>query len=97
VAQPPPQPSAADREEARDRVVQRLGLVSMVIWVVVVIGLMWFLFPTRSFKPTVGVTFGALAFALAIIPWIAYPFLLERELRQRVAPRGRPELPPTTR
>src|SRR3954470_2555373 len=90
-------PTAEDREEAREGAVQRLGLVSMAIWVLVVVAFMWFVFPNRPFKPTIGMMLGSVAFALALVPWAAYPTLVERLARQRAAARGPRPLPPASR
>lgn len=88
-------PTPTEREEAREYAVQRLGIVSAVIWVVVVMGFMWFVFPLYPFKPTVGALLGTFALALAFLPWAAYPILVERNAHQRAAARARGLLPPT--
>ena len=81
-------PTPTDREEAREYAVQRLGIVSAVIWVVVVMGFMWFVFPLYPYKPTVGALLGTFAAALAVVPWAAYPILVERNAHQRAAARA---------
>jgi hypothetical protein len=81
-------PTAEEREAAREYVVQRLGFVSMVIWVVVVMGFMWFVFPTAPFRVTVGMMLGTFAFGLAAAPWIVYPFFVEHVARRCAATRA---------
>ncbi len=84
-----PTPSATDRDEAREYTIQRLGIVSAVIWVLVVMGFMWFVFPAHQFKPTIGAFLGTFAMALAVLPWSVYPILVERNARERAAARAR--------
>jgi hypothetical protein len=81
-------PTTEEREAAREYVVQRLGFVSMVIWVVLVMGFMWFVFPSRPFKPTIGMMLGSLALGLAAAPWVVYPYFVERVARKRAATRA---------
>jgi threonine/homoserine efflux transporter RhtA len=80
-------PTPEEREAAREYVVQRLGLVSMVIWIVLVMAFMWFVFPSRTFRPTVGMMLGTMALGLAAAPWVVYPYLVERVARRRAAAR----------
>jgi uncharacterized membrane protein len=94
--EPATRPTDLERAEAREYVVQRLALVSAVIWALVVMGFMWFVFPTRPFRPTVGMMLGSFALALAVVPWIAYPFLVERVARRRAAARTGESLPPAS-
>jgi len=81
-------PTSEDREAAREYVVQRLGLISMVVWVVLVMAFMWFVFPSRPFRPTIGMMLGTLALGLAAAPWVVYPYLVERVARRRAATRS---------
>jgi len=81
-------PTSEDREAAREYVVQRLGLISMAIWVVLVMAFMWFVYPTRPFRPTAGMMLGSLALGLAAAPWVIYPYLVERTARRRAATRS---------
>ncbi|HZU05552.1 MAG TPA: hypothetical protein VFB73_06230 [Chloroflexota bacterium] len=75
-------PAEWRRAQARERVIQRLGLVSLVIWVVGVLAFMVLVYPARPFKPSVGMLVGMLCFALAALPWLAYGWLVERASRE---------------
>jgi hypothetical protein len=86
-------PTEWRRAQARERVIQRLGLVSMVIWVVGVLAFMVLVYPSRPFKPSIGMLVGMLCFALAALPWLAYGWLVERASREGESG-ARPERPP---
>ena len=77
-----PAPTKWQRQQAKELVAQRLGLVSMVIWVVGVLAFMILVFPGRPFKPSVGMMVGMALLALAALPWVAYWHLVERVARQ---------------
>jgi hypothetical protein len=87
-------PTEGRRARARERVIQRLGLVSMVIWVVGVLAFMVLVYPGRPFKPSIGMLVGMLCFALAALPWLAYGWLVERASREEAseARQARPPL-----
>ncbi len=73
-------PSEWERQQAHDYVMQRLAPISAVIWAVGMIAFMVFVFPGRPFKPSIGMVIGAWLLALAAVPWIAYPRLVERRV-----------------
>jgi hypothetical protein len=75
-------PSAADREQAREYVVQRLAAASAAIWGLGFLGFMLFVFPTGDFKPSVGMGVSMWLFALAALPWAGYRPFVERVARR---------------
>jgi succinate dehydrogenase hydrophobic anchor subunit len=77
-----PGPTEADREQAREYVVQRLAAVSAAIWAVGFLGFMLFVFPSGAFRPTVGMGIGMWLLALAALPWVGYRPLVERVARR---------------
>lgn len=78
----PTTPSAADREQAREYVVQRLAAVSAAIWAAGMIAFMVFVFPNGTYKPTVGMGVSVWLFALAALPWAGYRPFVERVARR---------------
>ena len=79
------------RHQAKEIVAQRLGLISMVIWVVGVLLFMIVLFPSGEFRRSSGGIVGGLCFVLAALPWLGYWHLVERVARQQ--PLAPPPLP----
>ena len=76
-------PTDWQRQEARDFVAQRLGLLSMAIWVVGMLAFMFLVFPVGAFKPSSGMFVGMALLALAALPWLAYWRLVEEVARRR--------------
>ena len=80
-----PAPTEEHRQQAKEWVVHRLGLISLAIWVVGVLIFMTVLFPGRGLKPTTGVQAGMVCLAIAALPWLAYWYLVKRVARRRAA------------
>lgn len=78
----PDGPSEADLAEAREYVVQRLAGISAAIWALGFLAFMLFVFPSGTFKPTVGMGVGMWLLALAALPWAGYRPLVERVARR---------------
>lgn len=74
------------RQEAREWVIQRLALVSTVIWVIAVLIFLVGIYPSYYFRPSSGMMAGMIALGIAAIPWLAFRPLVDRQMRQR-APR----------
>jgi len=75
---PPPD---SRRQQARELVIQRLGLVSMAIWVVGILVFLTAVLPGRPFRPSIGALVGTFMLCIAAIPWLAYGPLVERVAR----------------
>lgn len=69
------------RREAREAVSQRLALISMIVWVVGILGFMFVLYPGRPWKPSSGMLVALVMMGVAALPWLAYRPLVERRLR----------------
>ncbi|HZS01706.1 MAG TPA: hypothetical protein VFE37_23515 [Chloroflexota bacterium] len=78
----PTEPTEEDRAQAREYVVQRLAATSAAIWALGFLGFMLFVFPSGTFKPTVGMGVGMWLFALAALPWAGYRLFVERVARR---------------
>ncbi|HUS16762.1 MAG TPA: hypothetical protein VM536_17335 [Chloroflexia bacterium] len=70
-------------EQAKELVAQRLGLISMVIWVVGVLLFMTLIYPNRPFRPTAGMFAGVVLVIPAALPWLSYGRLVNRIARQQ--------------
>jgi hypothetical protein len=66
------------RQQARELVIQRLSLVSTVIWVVGILVFLTAIYPGRPLRPSSGALFGTFMLCIAAIPWLAYGPLVER-------------------
>jgi hypothetical protein len=75
------------RQQARETVVQWLGLLSMAIWVLGILVFLIWLYPSRPFKPSSGMLAGLAMLAVAALPWLAYRPLFAWRLRVLQAPR----------
>jgi len=78
----PAEPTDVDRAQAREYVVQRLAAASAAIWALGFLGFMLFIFPTGTFKPSVGMGISMWLFALAALPWAGYRPFVERVARR---------------
>ncbi len=75
-------PTEADRQQAHEYVLQRLAALSAGIWALGFFAFMVFVFPSGTFKPTVGIGVGMWLFALAALPWAGYRPLVGRVARR---------------
>jgi hypothetical protein len=75
--------------DARDRAQFILGAVSLVIWLVLAftLAVKWYI-DEYTAQPILMA--GGIAFAVAAIPWLAYPVLLRRFMKRRDIPPARP-------
>jgi len=76
------------RRQAREAVVQGLGLISMIIWVSGVLAFLIWVYPARPFKPSSGMLAGLVMLAIAALPWLAYRPLVGWRLRAQCVRRG---------
>ncbi|MBX5492720.1 MAG: hypothetical protein IRZ14_16335 [Chloroflexi bacterium] len=77
-------PSASQdqaRQQAREAVIQWLGLISMAIWVIGILAFMIWLYPARPLKPSSGMLAGLVMLGVAALPWLAYRPLVQRRLQ----------------
>ena len=65
------------QSEARERAQFVLGAISLVIWLVVAFTLSVSWFVDEYTAPPILMA-GGIAFAVAVLPWIAYPWLVRR-------------------
>lgn len=76
------QPVDRVQQEARDWAQVRLGFVSFVIWFVLTFGLIVLFDLTSYRRGSILLMVGGLCFLVAALPWVAYPRLVARKLRE---------------
>lgn len=73
-------------KEARDTVIQRLGLASLVIWLA---GMFYLMLTVQDADVyVIGGKYSVLFMIPAAVPWLAYRWLLHREVGKRDAAAG---------
>ena len=75
------QTSAKVAKEARDKTIQRLGLASLIIWLA---GMFWLMLTVQDADVyVVGGQYSVLFMIPAALPWLAYRWMVRREIKKQ--------------